>query len=42
MYTEVAVCLSVNVRIYEYSTNMNPQEPRRTLETLCFIADQKG
>jgi len=42
MYTEAAVCLSVNVRVHEYGINLNPQEPRRLPETLYFSANQKG
>jgi len=42
MYMEVGVCLSVNVKVHEYSINMNPQEPRRLPETLYFSANQKG
>jgi len=34
MYTERAVCLSVNVRTQEYNINMNPQEKKPLPETL--------
>ena len=42
MYTERAVCLSVNVRTQEYNINMNPQEKKPLPETLQISANPKG